>query len=318
VSKLGGVVTLVKKNGVYIALAIGAVAIFVPSAPSAVMGAIGIGAPTEDSASAENGDDADGAGSESAGGADGDADGEPQADAAEGDGTADAADGEDAAATEDEKPCGRRCQARNEARAAAEATPEPASEPTPEPSPEPETQPTPVPEPTPEPEPEEPEAPPQGSVERPTGIERRALLATIDQDCAGRAGRSATVHVVEGSVDDPEERFEFRGTPGNDVIVVTLGATSILGGGGNDCIVGGEGVDWITGGAGRDFIVSAGGGADIVLGSPGRDRILADDTDIVPADGTPHNCTISDTGEPCHPDESEATTEDSETTTEDP
>jgi hypothetical protein len=67
--------------------------------------------------------------------------------------------------------------------------------------------------------------------------------------------------------------------------------------------------DWITGGAGRDFIISAGGGADIVLSSPGRDRIIADATDIVPSPGRGTNCTIADTGEPCHPDESDTEVE---------
>ncbi|MFN3216384.1 MAG: hypothetical protein ACE367_07815 [Acidimicrobiales bacterium] len=291
-SKLGGVGTLFKKHGFNVAIALGAIAIVYPPAPRAVLDILGGAAPTEDSAGAETSDESlDDAATDDAA-----TDGAATDDAATDDAATDDA-GTPAEPTPEPEPT-----------PTPEPTPEPTAEPLPEPEPELEPEPEPEPEPTPE-EPEEPETPPQGSVERPTGIERRALLATIDQDCVERAGRGAAVYVVEGSVDDPEERFEFRGTSGNDVIVVTAGATSILGGGGDDCIIGGEGEDWITGGSGRDVIVSAGGGADIVLSSPGRDRILADDSDIVPAAETRHNCTIADTGEPCHPDESETETD---------
>jgi Ca2+-binding RTX toxin-like protein len=62
------------------------------------------------------------------------------------------------------------------------------------------------------------------------------------------------------------------GTPGNDIIIASIGDDTLYGDGGNDRLDGGDGVDMLLGGDGDDIITDL-GGDDVIQGGEGNDAI---------------------------------------------
>jgi Ca2+-binding RTX toxin-like protein len=104
--------------------------------------------------------------------------------------------------------------------------------------------------------------------------------------------------IAQTAIFEVVDRNAVTGSDGDDIILGTLCADAIDGGGGadiidaragsdivdggpgDDHIVGGDGDDTILGGAGDD-VIFAGAGADVVSGGTGNDRIFGEDGDDI-------------------------------------
>jgi Ca2+-binding RTX toxin-like protein len=75
-----------------------------------------------------------------------------------------------------------------------------------------------------------------------------------------------------------EDHIVLGGTPGNDIIISSIGDDTLYGDAGNDRLEGGDGNDTILGGAGDDIITDR-GGDDTLQGDDGNDVIHAGNTD---------------------------------------
>jgi hypothetical protein len=69
-----------------------------------------------------------------------------------------------------------------------------------------------------------------------------------------------------------EDHVVMGGTPGNDIIIASIGDDTLYGDGGNDRLDGGDGVDMLLGGDGDDIITDLGGDG-VIQGGEGHDAI---------------------------------------------
>ena len=69
-----------------------------------------------------------------------------------------------------------------------------------------------------------------------------------------------------------EDHVVMGGTPGNDIIIASIGDDTLYGEGGNDRLEGGDGGDMLLGGDGDDIITDL-GGDDVIQGGEGHDAI---------------------------------------------